>query len=490
MINKDTAIASNKTSLMMANKNLTIKAQSGTPLGELVGISMTLANIGRSTVSPDTDDLTIIDQFLVDNASVLEACTIGFGEALSNHDIVFDSYVTSISSAVQQHISFAKNVVAPVVLAMSKETMTMMGVKSSAASMFNIETIDLPAPMTNGDFEGTLATYKGKPRVVPENKLTFEQKTIDDLIVLMKTGSADYDKCLLEWVASKPVGFFINLWTNVFMNRACALSSDNFDIEDLFNDEKKYVDHALFVYLVSRKLFDVVPKDSEMSLTRYKDLINQNLTYSADKLMGAYKKYNSDIKAKVLVSSIDRQQKTISVNGAVYREWVSTGGKNEVLLGLVVSNDNYFTSPQIDKNSQVYYDSWLTYEQFTALAEKNRSFTLFKEYLTIAFSNGMKDMNMQEISIAETLPGVSQNISKYFFENLALITSGDLADVHEVCLRLVCRSRFYYTDSEKILRGINEAFKTNPSIDVRQAALLSMIEYVTDYVVDQMTVSS
>ena len=64
-----------------------------------------------------------------------------------------------------------------------------------------------------------------------------------------------------------------------------------------------------------------------------------------------------------------------------------------------------------------------------------------------------------------------------------------IGDIWEVASRVVAERIFYYTDAYCILTGINDACKQNPNIDVNEAALLSTIEYVCEYVCDQLVVS-
>lgn len=489
MINKDTAASAIQLALSLASDNKVVSAVVGTPLANLV--SLTIAANRFSTVdSLDDCDLSTTNEFLLGNASTLEHTTSGAGDILSNHDIALDSYIVSISSSVRNHISFAKNVVAPAVLSMANEVIGMMDAKKSALSDFNIEVRDLPSPMVNGGFEDIVSKYSNKNRFTPENKLRLGIMTFDELAELIQTGSAAYDKTVAEWLATKPAQCWTNLWCNVFMGQSCERECDNFDIENLFTDNKKYIDEALFIHLVARKLLSSPPENSGLSLTRFKEIIVQLLAFTAEKLTSSLKLSGDNYKAGVLVIELNRNNKKVVVNGSVYREWIATGGTNEVLLGLLVTNDNFFGKTKIDANRQNYLDSWNTYENMSKITEQNKSFTNFKQYLTICFGNSMKTVSDIEVDTVSALPMVSENIVKYFSDNMKMVSIKDMSDVHDICLKLMCRSRFYYTDAEKILRGINEAIKVSPSIDVRQAALLSMIEYVVDYIVDQMQVRS
>jgi hypothetical protein len=56
-----------------------------------------------------------------------------------------------------------------------------------------------------------------------------------------------------------------------------------------------------------------------------------------------------------------------------------------------------------------------------------------------------------------------------------------------LALHIICQCRFYYTEAEFILSEIEEIGKQNPGIDVREAALIATINYLVDYLCDQIT---
>jgi hypothetical protein len=71
-------------------------------------------------------------------------------------------------------------------------------------------------------------------------------------------------------------------------------------------------------------------------------------------------------------------------------------------------------------------------------------------------------------------------------EELSEVSEIDMKDLWSVSLKLVCRSRFDHTQAERILSGIEEVKRDNPSIDVREAAAVSMIKYVAYWVSSQL----
>ena len=155
---------------------------------------------------------------------------------------------------------------------------------------------------------------------------------------------------------------------------------------------------------------------------------------------------------------------------------------------MIVSNTPLYSCALIDKESARFLSAWNVYEQYSNTASKNNNFNKFKQALRICFANGFSILTDVEKDLKEEKPDMFSKINEYFTEELDKLRTGDMLDIHGECLKLVCRSRFYYTDAEKILQGINDAVKLNPNINVRDAAAMATCEYVFDYISDQMRV--
>jgi hypothetical protein len=83
-----------------------------------------------------------------------------------------------------------------------------------------------------------------------------------------------------------------------------------------------------------------------------------------------------------------------------------------------------------------------------------------------------------------------QTFLKLTDEFVDSVKESDLLNIWSLSTKSVCDCMFFYTSAHDILEGIDEAFKVNPGITIREALLLSTIEYVTNYVCNQITVSS
>jgi hypothetical protein len=473
VIKNETAIASESLARFAVSKGLTLTTSPGSPLSDLVNTTNKSVALFPDLLisSKASDDLSN------HSLALSEGTKSRNPELVSPHDTSLDAYVKTISLAVCDHISFAKNITRPLVLDLIDKVKSAIVTPVLPESEFEIKVKELPVPMRNAGFQDSI--YKEKPVIVfvPEKYFYLEEKTTEEIIELMMTGSKAYDSDLIEWVTNLPQNLITETWSSYFCNKKGQSISFTPSLE---------IDAALIIYLLSRKLINDVPEDSKVSLEEFKITCGQHRDWCKDILSNEFHRYNAGIRNKVLVSKISYDRKELIVNGVVYRDWLNTGGSNEILLGLLVSDDKELYVHQIDAKALEYKQKWISYINYKHSISKNEAYNRFKETLIFCFGSQLKDKTQEEISFFDESPEALDSIEELLIEEISKLTMQDMENINDVCLRLVADVRFFYTGSGKILRGINEAVRINPNIDIREAALLSSIEYVTDFVGDQI----
>lgn len=486
MIDTNSALYSIPLATLAANKGLVISPVEGTPLAELVkttnDLLMASAGVCMSDTATDSDQIK------------MHACSVSdftMSDKETSHDTMMDSFIADISKATANHISYAKNIVKPVIVEYVEEVQKSLGQEISPMSQFKITMVDLPKPMQNAGFETSINKYAEKPYLSPSSSLFLGEISPQGILDLMLTGSKEYDEGIKEWFVNKGDLFFMDIWNNLFRNFKVSKPSITFTFDSCMTpSSKELVDYALAIQLLSRKLYDEVPENTGLDLPRYREIVAEYREASGIKLNLEYLKYEAVLKNKMLVASIDSDGKGISVNGPIYREWLKSGGCNEALLGMLVGRDTFYNQELIDEAKERFIKDWNTYALFTKTADKNNQFNRIKDILTFSFAKVAENVSATEQETIASMPAFTQTMTTKFQEELLKLKSTDLDDIFNTCMLLVCRARFYYTDAEKILTGINLAVKANPHIDIREAALLSSIEYVVDYISDQMKLSA
>ena len=464
MENVDKGIALTK---MLSDSGMSVIPKPGTPLESLVAANMILSDTSNDT-----------------NGSLDYQ---GFRLSYHSNDIAdakFDAFIEQISAHVRRHVSFARNVVTPVITAMATAASNQTETVVNAPTMFNIKVKDFPEPMQNDVLMSTVMRESTNSTVYPEQDMKLPEIAPQALYEMMTSGAGTFDEQVKRWAASMGDDFFMEIWNNVFRGSGY---NDAKTFAQLVNDSETGLDAALCIFLLTQRLEDEVPEGTEMDLRSYKDTLLQFRKSALETLAAAQRDYDANEKNGMLVTSINPKTLEIGVNGNVYRKWLEAGGSQEVLAGIAISGDFNYGVDSIDERKDALLDLWNRHQVIQQATNRNEAFSIFLRALEESFFAEMNRPYSEEKERFE-MNDYQDKVAAIFRDEMKTVSPDDMKDVPGVCMRLVTKARFYYTDSEKILTSMTEAAKCKPDITAAEAALIAVIEYVSDYVADQMSI--
>jgi len=402
----------------------------------------------------------------------------------SPHDKAMDDITVTVGNAVREHMLFAKNVVAPAVEELVNKTILFMQ-EQTPSSLLGMEVITWspPKPMLNSSLETSVRRFEEVPYDVPKLAMKLPSLTVSEIIELMQSGSGGLDKDIAEWASIKGESFFINIWENVFQIKQAELNERvPVTFRDFVYDREDAWDCALAIYLISRRLVDDPLPNTEMNMSAFNSLIVEYRNQSGVRLCHAFDDLNKVDKVQQLIKSMT-DRKTV-VYESVYRKWVEAGGENEVLFGNLLATPSVVTVDELNARATELKEIWNKHAAITAIIDRNKRFSKTKEVLLRNFQQQIRDVSIgDEATLANR-----ETILKRFGEQLEYVREDEIVDLWTLCLKLVCRSRFYRTEAERILLGIERVKKENPQINVREAAAVSIIEYCAWWIASQFTV--
>ena len=301
----------------------------------------------------------------------------------------------------------------------------------------------------------------------------------------MKSGMKSADAAIDEWVSLKGMDFFQNIWENVFQTKQSELNEVRPVTFSTFSEcPVEGADNSLAIFLLANNLLDKPLEGTEMSLTAYNRMIVDFRNQAAARICRIMDMCDSNTKNEVLVRSVDGS-KTV-VNGNVYKKWIADGGDNDVLFGNSLQPSPHFTVGNINEIAADLKRKWASHAGITATIESNRRFTRVKSIM-------LKEFNRQMQEMADThaaAPLKKEEIVQRFADQLEDLRTSDIDDLWGTCLRLVCRARFFHTDAECILEVMDRVKKESPECNPREAAAISVIEYIAHWVWKQCRVTS
>lgn len=417
------------------------------------------------------------------------ACSITSTEAGLHADLL-DEMVTSISEAVSAHLNFAKNVVRPLIVELAGGINKVLE-SYPQSSTYNpiVVRVSLPEPLKNPALEDAIEQYRGTIYQDMNRHMNLASMSGDDIVANLKTGSGSVDKDIDAWVARIGKDFMIKVWNSVFTKE---LVEPVATFESLVKDPTLGVDAAAAVYLLAKRLLDAPPEGSPYTLREYRAEMGEYLNQAGLRLVQAYDKAELDQKTGLLILAYTKD--VVHVNAEVYDAWLSAGANNAVLFGNLLTDRPALFVPAMDEKSSEYLTVWERQNRLQTQTLVNRRIIETKKAISFK-TEELLAANLQ------TCYGEYSNAAQLDFHTPAVVMAMDkldkyvqelkdeeVTDVWKLATEIVCNCIFYYTDAYKILTGIDAACKENPGIDVNEAALISLIQYVTDYVCDQLVV--
>lgn len=470
-------------------------AKPGTPIGELVRLSSPVLNIqaGDKTNAAVVDSVN--DQTAESYGYSVEYGTTGTLENPSLHSREMDGLVKDIAKTVAAHVAFAKNTVRPLVTEFAEGLHKYLETAKPkvASEAFNIVTLRLPALLKDESFLDTLTGFKDQSILSPDVSFALDVKTPEELNQLVSLGHDRTDKLVVEWLSHKEDNFLHNVWVSFFTKSGAGVDSGavaimSYEEVNRLNAFAK-ADYALAILLFARKIAEQV-QDSPMSLTAYKNMCAQYVQYAGAQLVDAMRKIDLFNRSKAIIISKNVNLFQMEVNGEIYPQWLENGGSPETLLGVLISNASANTQALIDEKKADYLSQWNSYVTFFNSKEQNAAFSYAKNFIEGEFLQSLKAVAEGEQDVINKMPNFFELVSANAKTVIDNLKDSDLKDPYGIALLLVAKTRFFYTSSYQILSDIMEASKVNPNVDVREAALLAVINYVSDYAADQIALSS
>lgn len=458
-----------------ALKGLTVLPVEGTPLAQLVNTTnlvsgLTFSGESAEVIQSHQDQLSMTS----DN---------------QEHSSFYDDYVNGLSTGLGYQISNARNIINPIVNDAVEKVRTLMTEANSSPYSFEIKQVDLPQPMQNMSLVEEIETNAQGSLLPPRNRIILRgMSTPQGIVDAMVTGSELFDSAIRDWVGTIGEERLAGIWAKTF---APATESNLEMVPELLQavSGPDATETALVVYLVARKLFDNIPDETGMDLATWKGAVRDYLTVSSIVLKREITSAAARANNNSLIVGLSKNNQVVSVSGKVYRDYIATGGKNEIIFGAITLGEIPYNVGALLEYSEKYQKAWDNYASINKSILRNKAFDSFKEiceYVLISQLNELAEFESEQL---EKNPDFMVVVSNSYKEQIKLLTMTSLDDVYQTVMMLVTTGRFPYTDSYRFLNSMNQAAKADPDIDPREAATLAVCEYVCDHLSDQMRVA-
>lgn len=312
-------------------------------------------------------------------------------------------------------------------------------------------------------------------------------RSFDALLGYLVTGNAKLDLRVKEIVAGYDSNWLENIWYGLFATGSGLASAYSLGaLGTLPTGERLAVSYV--AYVIAGKLLHEVPEDSVGGLSKYEDGLADLRDQMLVIMSGALSEYQHQLKNKVLAVAYRGYNRSVIVNGPVYREWLENGGSPELMLGSLLSNNPAYTAEEFSARGDQFKRQW---DGFCVLhnadSDLRRSVFLRSIYLT-CFGEALGNIAPFEEAFRKQNPNFAEQAMSRAEAYLCSSGITALVDLETVCLELMAGIRFDYTPAKMILQDIDAVMKSTPNADIREAALVAAANYLALYLVGQMSV--
>ena len=477
-------------------KGLYLTALPGSVLGQLTHLSENkFDQTAYLSWSGDTDSENWIANDIVNATSD--------GDISGPHSIAHNSLVDDLSLVVRQHTKFAKNTVN--VLRTELGSRLQVYLESSpnyvTVNSLQVITYDLPELLRNEMFLHSLEEFRDmEVRAVRGWCPQLGAKPNDQVLEMLLSGDTRTDDLIKEWVTGVNLEF---IWNSNFSEDQVSPTPLMYNgstyptlpwmvtvnADGMFKDERytsiTTITAALFLYLVANKYEqspELIPEVGDM--VSAKNYLSDLRFYTGAVLARCLNSFALYERGQNVV--LESGHKTTVVYAPVYRSYLEEGGSVEAIFGKMISGSGITTKALLLETHDRLVRSYVQFSKLEEISNSNKKLDMFKEITTIYFHDMLSVLTPEETQYIAANPGYLADVSDMSNEYIKNIDISDTQYPCEIALNLIGKCRFYFTAAYEILKDIDKISTDNSDMAIRECALLATVNYVTDFLYDQL----
>ena len=279
------------------------------------------------------------------------------------------------------------------------------------------------------------------------------------------------------------VNGMLAIWDKYFSN----VSESNPNINSMGVNTLTKLDELLMVFVAADNLTSERPAGVGVSEEKYKELITNFYKEICNFLAITSEHMELIKKTKQLVINI--QGSVILVDGDLYKEYLEEGGTPDALLGMIVSNKDqlkdFLYSSVLDHKEELA-QAWVDFVKMKTFTHIEMDVSRFKTIYSIV----LRDTYLNNIpqDLAEILEVEYETANAKLEDMLHGATKDYVLDPGLVCRDIVGKIMFPNTNFQHYAEHISEYVKLNPSFTAQDGATFAAVEYVVDFMVEQLFV--
>lgn len=412
----------------------------------------------------------------------------------SPHCEIMGEIVNLTKDAVASDLHIARNVVNPIILQVVEDVQTFLRQRENAyGNVLAVvpDTFDtiLQSPIFRdiiGAYE-TVSAYADT--VVPSVHPALSKEQV---LGFMQTGSSRFDdKDLAAWVEEVSIDFVFGVYNEYLRAPNSDSPHGNLTIANLFGTDPLSRRKLIVLHLLARR-FSKDPLDGiEMDAVEYERAIGALLSQTGRLLCRVIEDRERKSKSKDVIrswpsikdaewNSANPELSQITVNMDVYTRWLDAGGCPEILFGACVS-DREEGYDALLENGERYKRTWENRAALIQNTVRHNSYNNTIVAIRASVARAIVGMDMAYVPENSLAP-----LHARLETVLRNVNIDDTANLVK-CLRdVITAVMFPHTNARLVLTTIDRVALDNPTLDIREAALIAVIKITANWYAKQI----
>jgi hypothetical protein len=403
----------------------------------------------------------------------------------STHDSFMDNYIDDMSGLVTNYISFARSVVNKEVNLLKEELQESLNNYryKEPEDFFTVKYFKPHEVFTSYIVASEVSNYGDRKEFFEAMNLSPVSGVDFDLKSYLLTGDSEQDTLIVSWLES------------IGCDRAKGYIVDKVMEYDLALDQ--LLDYALVNYLFYRNLTGKNDLDLGYSATTMQTKSSGNRDYFGSKLRVVLELYRRDIandriltnNSQLNFSYFSDARLDITIYEENFEKFAEKGLSIDVLFGYISSGlaVTDITVDALAKKAEDYLNKWKNTRSLYLISLNNDRLNTFKQLLRERFEASLlrPDLSSDETEFLNTNQGFLDETKCLVNEYIDNLTNSDIDDLEQICLTIVAKIRYRFTNAWAILNEMAQMLKLSDEVTPMEAGLYACINLIVDYMLEQ-----
>lgn len=491
MLNKNSCEIAVNLALMLHEQNKHLTPVNGTLMHELSKCAYTPMSLAMCDGSKDYD-FTNLHRYIYDSTQGGDVYADGKTTyAPSKHDALMDNYIDTISKLVTNHVQYARSVVYPKVQRLQEEVQTVLNLHQvqQPEDFFEVTMYRLPEVMDSELVASEVLAYDNTVALKEPHVINFGAEGLGefDLKAYVTTGDEGNDALVHGWMDSVGIN---SLRGDVFSHLTVLPAAMSLS---------RTIEHSFINFIFYRSLAIRQDMGLGMSSAQLVSRAADNRDYFAQTLKSAITTYRQFIKQGIIIdpssetnfSYLSNKRFQVTLYQDSFQVAQEAGASIEQVFGYIAEHGNTpLTVEMLKTSGSIYTSRWnavrgLYMAHITSTRDLAMKMALKLKTIEVIY----QDETPEETEFYNSNKNFREDTAKLINQYVEKLDNSCLDNVSKVCIDLIAGIAYRHTASARIINEMVNLMDKDTTMEPGQAALISTVKYVSDFLIEELTVN-